>query len=81
MKDSLEDKLSPSDLTGLNNVRYQTDTADKYVIENLENQLSLMRKERENAMEMWQNSLQIISNLENELKVLFFSICICLKIF
>ncbi len=31
-----------------------------------------MRKERENAIEMWQNSLSIISQLESELKNLRF---------
>lgn len=74
LKDSLENKLDPSDTefsTG-NKLRHFIDHNDRDVIANLENQLSLMRKERQSAMDMWQNSLSVISNLEAELKNLQF---------
>lgn len=67
----MENKLSPTEFDLPNsNIRHLIDNNDRNAIENLENQLSLMKKEREHAMEMWQNSLQIISNLEFELKVI-----------
>ncbi len=73
LKDSLENKFDPSDIDlNTGKIRHFIDHNDRDVIANLENQLSLMRKERQNAMDMWQNSLSIISNLEAELKQLQF---------
>lgn len=72
LKDSIAGQLFPLDLdttlnNNNNNLRTQNDNLD--VVKNLEQQFNLMKKERENAMQMWHNSLGIITQLEQELKV------------
>ena len=67
--------MNPSDIDlNTGKIRQFLDHNDKDIINNLENQLNLMRKERQNAVEMWQNSLHIISNLESDLKVKLVSV-------
>ncbi len=72
LKDGVEKQLANSELLGAAKTKFEFDFNDKRIIENLESQLNMMRKERENAVEMWQGSLNIISQLENELKSLRF---------
>lgn len=72
LKDSIAGQLFPLDLdttlnNNNNNLRTQNDNLD--VVKNLEQQFNLMKKERENAMQMWHNSLGVITQLEQELKV------------
>lgn len=70
LKDSIAGQLFPLDLdTTLNNNNLRTQNDNLDVVKNLEQQFNLMKKERENAMQMWHNSLGIITQLEQELKV------------
>lgn len=71
LKESIAGQLFPLDLDStLNNSSILNQNESLNAIKNLEQQLILIKKERENAMHMWQNSLGIITQLENELKVL-----------
>jgi hypothetical protein len=80
LKDVLENQLSLQGLSG-NSLKSNSSTQiERSVIQNLEAQLGLMKKERENAMQMWQSSLHIIAQLEQDLKVFrFFSLVIIFK--
>ncbi|CAF0730140.1 unnamed protein product [Brachionus calyciflorus] len=64
LKDALSNQISQFDRESLQNLN----EADKNVVLNYEQQLDLLKKERENAMKMWHNSLTIISQLEQDLK-------------
>ena len=66
LKESLENQLS---IKGDSKSIKSLNEVDLNVIKNLEAQLNLMKKERDNAIQMWQNSLLIITQLEQELKV------------
>ncbi len=72
LKEGVEKHLTYSQISITDKTKFEFDFNEKRIIENLESQLNLMRKERENAIEMWQNSLSIISQLESELKNLRF---------
>ena len=70
LKDSIAGQLFPLDLdTTLNNNNLRTQNDNLDVVKNLEQQFNLMKKERENAMQMWHNALGVITQLEQELKV------------
>lgn len=71
LKESIAGQLFPLDLDSSLHENNATINQNESVIaiKNLEQQLSLMKKERDNSMQMWQNSLGIITQLETELKV------------
>ncbi len=71
LKDSIAGQLFPLDLdTKLNESDLINKNESLIAIKNLEQQLNLIKKERDNSMQMWQHSLSLISQLETELKVI-----------
>ena len=71
LKESIAGQLFPLDLdTNLNESNIINKNESIIAIKNLEQQLSLIKKEKDSSIQMWQHSLGIISQLETELKVI-----------
>ncbi len=71
LKESIAGQLFPLDLDSNNDLDLINKSESANAIKNLEQQCNLLKKERDNSMQLWQNSLGIITQLENELKVNF----------
>jgi hypothetical protein len=71
LKESIAGQLFPLDLNSNNDLDLINKSESANAIKNLEQQCNLLKKERDNSIQMWQNSLGIITQLENELKVNF----------
>ena len=71
LKESIAGQLFPLDLDSNNDLDLINKSESANAIKNLEQQCNLLKKERDNSIQMWQNSLGIITQLENELKVNF----------
>jgi phage protein U len=73
LKDNINNQLLKINGTTrtLNNTNDHEVITEK-TINNLKSQMVLMKQERDNSVEMWQNSLLIITKLEQELKRLQF---------
>ena len=71
LKESIAGQLFPLDLDSNNDLDLINKSESANAIKNLEQQCNLLKKERDNSIQMWQKSLGIITQLENELKVNF----------
>lgn len=71
LKESIAGQLFPLDLDSNADLDLINKSESANAIKNLEQQCNLLKKERDNSIQMWQNSLGIITQLENELKVNF----------